>query len=980
VNGRFERKNRIGKSNGDGYYATEAAAARDIHNHRMLFEGFVKRGGLWYDPTPMPPTPIADAAAAAMAMNTDLDSPVSSAGVVPLGRPCGPQGSKRDASISCLDDDGAVATAKEAAAAKDEKYCKLSQRPPHVRPNLKWGNQKAPKDKHQAAAAAAAASRKNDSFAEKREGARRHLLGALKDVSEVKLCALIVDRELGPNDGDMYVSKWQIHHVRQQAIAVFNFYGVLNESYPARNQVWCAAEAAERMGCVVTGGTVSRWGREFMAMGGFLADARGTYERSVFVEEEDVKPLMKAWMVGNLKHLSRDKCAVWVNKTLIPLVVEGDEEAIKKVMMEKYKVKYPVCPETCGVWMLRCGAKYCKKEQSFYHDLHEHPNNIADRNSYIPRDMGTEAHPSPRELAQYQWVQMTKAKAVSFIAAHEAPGAAAHLWRQSYEYAHRGSADVQVLDGIVIGVALPIDAAVGDAVGDAAVARWRSLEQSRARFVEEGEVMVEFHVEVSEALDAWRATTMFGGHLSVRRLPCQPALIKLGQDESIFSSEAASSRHWVVDDRSHLTPKSGISLMVSGFTGGAVGFGMALTDEQLEEVNEYRRRPENNTYVCGKYNAPQTLCALGGVPVSDKKPDLKESPGIRMIFNCKAGDGYWTSSHMMVQSEDVADVVRALFPWVNLCGEFDHSGVHGIQKKDALNVKKMSAGYGGAQTLKRPTVMTAGCLGPFPAFKVVDGVEHNVKLKVGDTQHMVFQEGDLPPHYAPKAPKVDTPSGKDVKPRGGKKKKTNTYKQQMGGGEEEDEPVVEMVAGMVKGYEGAPKGIKDVLFERGWLNPQVEYTMKGTNGADGILDEATSLECIMASCEDFREETTAMHEFMELLGVEMEKTPKGHPELAGCGVEYGWGKSKYTFRHINNYSSNKVAFMKIVRQSLASVTLERARRFLRRANDYKRAYRALAEGAGAEAVAAYADIEKLRKESKAHRCTFDQDYKFITLS
>jgi hypothetical protein len=49
VNGRFERKNRIGKSNGDGYYATEAAAARDIHNHRMLFEGFVKRGGLWYD-------------------------------------------------------------------------------------------------------------------------------------------------------------------------------------------------------------------------------------------------------------------------------------------------------------------------------------------------------------------------------------------------------------------------------------------------------------------------------------------------------------------------------------------------------------------------------------------------------------------------------------------------------------------------------------------------------------------------------------------------------------------------------------------------------------------------------------------------------------------------------------------------------------------------------------------------------------------
>jgi len=35
------------------------------------------------------------------------------------------------------------------------------------------------------------------------------------------------------------------------------------------------------------------------------------------------------------------------------------------------------------------------------------------------------------------------------------------------------------------------------------------------------------------------------------------------------------------------------------------------------------------------------------------------------------------------------------------------------------------------------------------------------------------------------------------------------------------------------------------------------------------------------------------------------------------------------------------------------------------------------EGGGADEAAAYADVEKLRKESKAHRSTFDQDYKFI---
>jgi hypothetical protein len=75
-----------------------------------------------------------------------------------------------------------------------------------------------------------------------------------------------------------------------------------------------------------------------------------------------------------------------------------------------------------------------------------------------------------------------------------------------------------------------------------------------------------------------------------------------------------------------------------------------------------------------------------------------------------------------------------------------------------------------------------------------------------------------------------------------------------------------------------------------------------------------------------------------------------------------------------------VAFEKRVRESMASVTLVRARWFLRKANDYKRAYQALSEGAGAGKVAAYADIEKLRKVCKAHRSTVDQDSKFIRLS
>ena len=86
---------------------------------------------------------------------------------------------------------------------------------------------------------------------------------------------------------------------------------------------------------------------------------------------------------------------------------------------------------------------------------------------------------------------------------------------------------------------------------------------------------------------------------------------------------------------------------------------------------------------------------------------------------------------------------------------------------------------------------------------------------------------------------------------------------------------------------------------------------------------------------------------------------KGHPELAGRGIEYYWGKSKYEFRKHMNFVSGKENFEKRVVTALKSVTLRRSRAFLRKANDYKPAYRMPIDGFGVEAVAQYADIEKM---------------------
>ena len=98
-----------------------------------------------------------------------------------------------------------------------------------------------------------------------------------------------------------------------------------------------------------------------------------------------------------------------------------------------------------------------------------------------------------------------------------------------------------------------------------------------------------------------------------------PIRLALGQDESNYNSEVASSRHWTVNGFFHMTPKSGVGLMVSGFTSGALGFGLPLTPEELAKVNAYRLLPENSAYKCAKFGAPQALCALGKVLESDQK-------------------------------------------------------------------------------------------------------------------------------------------------------------------------------------------------------------------------------------------------------------------------------------------------------------------------------------------------------------------------
>ena len=135
------------------------------------------------------------------------------------------------------------------------------------------------------------------------------------------------------------------------------------------------------------------------------------------------------------------------------------------------------------------------------------------------------------------------------------------------------------------------------------------------------------------------------------------------------------------------------------------------------------------------------------------------------------------------------------------------------------------------------------------------------------------------------------------------------------------------------------------------------------------------MDVVLEGLSSFQNEITLLQQLVDDLGHELEKTPKVHPEIAGEGIEYAWGKSKRDFRHSNDGEAAHLRANALASLSPVSLTLKRIRRFERKAWTYKRAYARLhADGTD---EAAYATIEKFTKEQKAHRSAEALDLKFI---
>ena len=206
-------------------------------------------------------------------------------------------------------------------------------------------------------------------------------------------------------------------------------------------------------------------------------------------------------------------------------------------------------------------------------------------------------------------------------------------------------------------------------------------------------------------------------------------------------------------------------------------------------------------------------------------------------------------------------------------------------------------------------------------------------------------------------------------------------------------PTSEEIAVVKQGWEGKPKGLLQILWERGLVdaNKLDTYTMKGKTDELGNIINNTSLIYLMANCTDFANEETLLQHKGREMGVLVDRTPKCHPELAGEGIEYTWGCSKGYYRRLPIQRKRGLQnFKSSVQLSMSADVLSksRVRKFARRARRYICAYFALAKGVvgGVEhndgaiqegEPLQLQEIERVVKLFKTHRCALYFDGGFI---
>ena len=194
-----------------------------------------------------------------------------------------------------------------------------------------------------------------------------------------------------------------------------------------------------------------------------------------------------------------------------------------------------------------------------------------------------------------------------------------------------------------------------------------------------------------------------------------------------------------------------------------------------------------------------------------------------------------------------------------------------------------------------------------------------------------------------------------------------------------------------EGWPRKPKGLLQVLWERGWVNEEKlgEYSIKGMKyqmDRDRRIKREYShfiLCTFMGKCTDVREEKSAMEVLLDDLSskssnnqtISLLVSPKYYCEIAGEGIECCWGLSKKFFRNVGIEKKNtKKKFKNIIKAVIEYARQGHVEKFSAKCHQYMMAY-TNAKNRNNELT--YKWIERFVKQSKTHHNILDQERGFI---
>ena len=133
--------------------------------------------------------------------------------------------------------------------------------------------------------------------------------------------------------------------------------------------------------------------------------------------------------------------------------------------------------------------------------------------------------------------------------------------------------------------------------------------------------------------------------------------------------------------------------------------------------------------------------------------------------------------------------------------------------------------------------------------------------------------------------------------------------------------------------------------------------------------DLTSLNSVLGRLPVFLSTKSMLEEIVSKSGHILLLSSKYHAEVAGQGIEYCFGRTKWWFKKNNSCSTAALKRLSKEAFGLEVVRIDHVRKFARKSRDYQRVYRAGVTGLAAESSV---------KQCKTHRCMGDTNHTFIT--